>query len=194
MIDFVNRRLDLTRIFSRALVLALVCAVAVSGCRKDEPSQAPSEEAVFSFQVYPGSRYLAQLTELTKQAHRVIKPGSEPPPTAIYDTDASLEQVAAWYAKEYGYGDVAPDVTNNLSVAKPPAYYRTGDLAVDAKGIESLIPKLKLQTDISKAKGTYRAADIEPKPNRPRVTIQRPYFDATTSQVVDRTLILMARG
>ena len=69
-----------------------------------------------------------------------------------------------------------------------------GDLQTDAKGIETLIPKLKLLTDITKAVGQYKAADIEPKPNRPRVTIQRPYFDVTTSQVVDRTLILMAKG
>jgi hypothetical protein len=41
--------------------------------------------------------------------------------------------------------------------------------------------------------GAYRAAEIDPKPNRPRVTIQRPYFDASTSQTVDRTLIMMTR-
>ena len=29
--------------------------------------------------------------------------------------------------------------------------------------------------------------------NRPRVTIQHPYFDVTTSQVVDRTIVLMTR-
>jgi hypothetical protein len=34
--------------------------------------------------------------------------------------------------------------------------------------------------------------EIDPKPNRPRVTIQRPYFDVVNSQVVDRTIILMA--
>ena len=50
-----------------------------------------------------------------------------------------------------------------------------------------------LGVDISKASGTYRAAEISRKTNRPQVTIQRPYFDFTTSQVVDRTIILMAR-
>lgn len=181
-------------VFTRALVITLLGALSISGCKKDEPAVAAAEESVFSFAVYPGSRYLAQLTELNKQAHRVMKAGSEPPPTAIYDTDATVEQVAEWYAKEYGYNSVAPDITNNLGVSKPPAYYRNGDLAADQKGVETLIPKLNLQTDLSKAQGQYRAADIEPKPNRPRVTIQRPYFDVTTSQVVDRTLILMARG
>ena len=52
--------------------------------------------------------------------------------------------------------------------------------------------KMKLNVDISKAQGKYRAAEIEPKRNRPRVTLQRPYFDVTKSQAVDRTIILMA--
>ena len=33
--------------------------------------------------------------------------------------------------------------------------------------------------------GTYRAADIAAKPHRPRVTVQRPYFDVLTSKVVE---------
>jgi hypothetical protein len=52
---------------------------------------------------------------------------------------------------------------------------------------------MNVPTDLSKATGSYRAADILPRPNRPRVTVQRPYFDVTTSQVVDKTLILMSR-
>ena len=104
-----------------------------------------------------------------------------------------MERVAEYYAKAYGYNTVAPDATNNLSVSKPPAYYLTGDLATDAKGIATLVPKMNLKTDLSKAQGKYKAAEIDPKPNRPRVTVQRPYFDVTTSQVVDRTIILMAR-
>jgi hypothetical protein len=53
--------------------------------------------------------------------------------------------------------------------------------------------KVGINPDVTKATGSYRAAEIEAKPNRPRVTIQRPYFDPTKSQVVDRTLILMFR-
>ena len=56
-----------------------------------------------------------------------------------------------------------------------------------------MYPKLNLNPDITKATGSYKAAEIEPRPNRPRVTVQRPYFDATTSQVIDRTLVLMSR-
>ena len=174
------------------MTVALAAALVVSACRKDE-TDLSNEPPTFSFTVYPGARYLAQLTEVTKQAHKVINPNQDPPPTAIYDTEAPVEQVAEFYARSYGYNTVAPDATNNLGVTKPPAFYRVGDLAVDIKPIEPLLPKLKLQTDVGKAQGKYKAAEIEPKPNRPRVTVQRPYFDVTTSQVVDRTMILMAR-
>lgn len=168
----------------------LVLTALFAGCKGKEELAEPEP---FSFVVYPGSRYLGQLTETTKNAHRLVTPGQEPPPTAIYETDAPVEQVAEFYAKEYGYKEVAPDITNNLSAAKPPAYYRTGDLNSDTKSIEELLKKMNVPTDVSKAVGSYRAADINPRPNRPRVTVQRPYFDVTTSQVVDKTLILMSR-
>ena len=167
-----------------------VVLLAIAGCSKEDDY---SEPEAFSFVVYPGSRFLGKLTEVTRQAHKLIKPNEEPPPVAIYDTDASVEDVATFYAKSYGYSTVAPDATNNMSTVAPQAYYRTGDLATDVKSILSLLPRLKLNTDVSKAVGTYKAAEIAPRPNRPRVTVQRPYFDETTSQVVDKTIILMSR-
>lgn len=172
------------------LAALMTAALLFTACRGEEEFAEPE---AFSFVVYPGSRYLGQLTETTKNAHKVLNPGAEPPPTAIYDTDAPLEQVAEFYAKEYGYNGVAPDDTNNLSAAKPPAYYRASDLAADARAIEELLRKMNVPTDVSKAQGMYKAAEIQARPNRPRVTVQRPYFDVTTSQVVDRTLILMSR-
>jgi hypothetical protein len=176
---------------SRILLSALIVLTLVfTACKREDDYAEPE---AFSFVVYPGSRYLGQLTETFKQAHKVADPSHEAPPMAVYDTDAPVEQVAEYFAKEYAYGKVAPDVTNNLSAAKPQAYYRAGDLGVDAKGIEGLVKQMNLPTDVSKAAGAYKAAEIAPRPNRPRVTIQRPYFDVTTSKVVDRTLILMAR-
>lgn len=168
--------------------LLLVCATFVA-CKGEEEMAEPD---AFSFVVYPGSRYLGQLTETIKQAHKIINPQQEPPPTAIYDTDAPVEQVADYFIKQYGYSGIAPAPPVE-GAAKPPAYYRTGDIAADAKAVEPLARQLNLPVDISKASGAYKAADIQPRPNRPRVTIQRPYFDMTTSQVVDKTLILMSR-
>lgn len=178
--------------FSRAaLIAALVLTAALAGCKSEKPVE---EQDEFSFVIYPNSKYLAQLTEMFKQAHKVLKPSEpEAPPTAIYETDASVDDVAKFYANSYGFPSIAPDATNNLSAAKPQAYYRTGDLASDAKAIEPLLQKMNLKTDITKASGSYKAVEINGKQNRPRVTVQRPYFDPTTSQTVDRTLILMAR-
>jgi hypothetical protein len=176
---------------SRIIAVALLVALATVACRKEKQA-ASSEPETFTFTVYPGARYLSQLTELAKQAHTLMKPGDAPPPTAFYDTDASLEDVAKYYVKAYGYPTIAADATNNLSAAKPPAYYRSGDLHTDAASIADLLKKLNLNTDVSKAQGKYRAVELDAKPNRPRVTIQRPYFDVTNSQVVDRTIILMA--
>lgn len=177
--------------FTRLLLVIAVLAAVVGGCARKEENVEPES---FSFVVYPGSRYLGQLTEVTKQAHRIIKPNEpEAPPTAIYDSEDPVEKVAQFYADKYEYGQVAADATNNLSAVKPKAYFRRGRLADDVQSIAGLLPQLNLTTDVSKAQGEYKAADIEPKPNRPRVTVQRPYFDVTTSQVVDRTIIMMSR-
>jgi hypothetical protein len=175
----------------RTLLAALLVLTAVFAACKGEEEYAEPE--AFSFVVYPGSRYMGQITENIKAAHKIINPAQEPPPTAVYDTDAPIEQVAEYYAKQYGYKEILPALANPADPTKPPAYYRTGDIAADVKSIEGLIKQMNLATDVSKAVGTYKAAEIAPRPNRPRVTISRPYFDVTTSQVVDRTLILMSR-
>lgn len=180
------------------LMIALLVATVVTGCKNEKGEvseyESGSGQPAFAFAVYPGAKYLAQLTDLTKQAHKVVVPNEkEAPATAIYDTEAPIEQVAEWYAKSYGFHTVAPDSTNNLSAAKPQAFYRSGDLNADLVSIKPVLDKMNLKVDISKAQGKYKGANIDPRPNRPRVTLERPYFDVTTQQVVDRTLILMAR-
>lgn len=176
---------------TRIALAALLLATALVSCIKEEPIEAPEP---FSFVIYPGSRYLPQLTELTKQAHKVLDPGKgEAPATAIYDTDASVEDVANFYVKAYGYTEIANEAPAEGVGTRPAAYRRGGDLAYDTKAIEPLLQKMNVKADVSKATGTYQAVEIAPRPSRPRVTVQRPYFDVTTSQVVDKTLILMAR-
>jgi len=180
----------MNRVSRLLLVLLLISLAAFVACKGEKGE----EQDQFTFVVYPGARYLPHLTDLIKQADKVIKPNDpEAPQVAIYDTDASVDDVANFYVKAYGYGSIAPDATNNLSAAKPPAYRRSGDLLADQKGAEPLFPKLNLHPDLSKASGSYNAVEIAPKTNRPRVTVQRPYFDLTTSQQVNRTLILMSR-
>jgi hypothetical protein len=180
----------LSKHYCMLVCLLLLFGATFMSCKGEEEY---AEAEAFSFVVYPGARYMGQLTENIKAAHRILNASQEPPPTAVYDIDAPMEQVAEYYAKQYGYNEVASDMTNNVSASKPPAYYRVGDIATDVKSIEGLIRQMNLGTDVSKAVGSYKAAEIAPRPNRPRVTISRPYFDVTTSQVVDRTLILMSR-
>ncbi len=148
------------------------------------------EAQAFRFVVYPGARYLGELTEATKRAHKVINPGQEPPPTAIYDSDAPLDTVIAFYAKEYGYTEMP---ANSADTPAGTYHWRDGDLQTDVKSIEELLKQMNMPTDVTKAVGKYRATYLPPKPGLPRVTIQRPYFDSITSQVVDRTLVLMTR-
>lgn len=166
--------------------------IALASCHKEQTATSQPEPEAFSFVVYPGAQYLQELTDLDKKADAVTHPNGPIPPLAIYDTDAPLDTVADYYVKQYGYAKIAPDATNNLSAARPQAYYRAGDLHDDVVPIEALLHKLGVNTDISKAQGKYRAVEIDAKKNRPRVTIQRPYFDVLKSQVIDRTMILMA--
>ena len=177
----------------RHLLIALLALTLLTpGCGREEEEAADVE--AFSFVVFPGARYLGQLSDHTREAHRLIDPRQEAPPVAIYDTEVPLEEVARFYVDQYGYGDIAAEApTTTGGVAPPKAFYRSGDLASDVQAIEELLKKMQIQTDISKAAGEYRAVEIAPRPNRPRVTISRPYFDVTTSEVVDRTLILMSR-
>lgn len=180
----------MTRV-SRILIVLLAISLVVLGCKREKSDE---EAESFSFVVYPGARYLPKITDLLKQAHKVIKPSDpDAPPTAVYDSEAPLDDVANFYVKAYGYGSIALDATNNLSAAKPPAYRRSGELLNDQRAVEPLFPRLNIKPDITKATGTYNAVEIAPKSNRPRITIQRPYFDLTTSEKVDRTLILMTR-
>ncbi|HUJ15818.1 MAG TPA: hypothetical protein VL284_18660 [Thermoanaerobaculia bacterium] len=177
---------------SRVLAAASIAALAFAACHKEQSNAPAPQPEAFSFVVYPGAQYLQELTDLDKKADKLMHPNGPIPPLAIYDTDAPLDTVADYYVKQYGYDKIAPDVTNNLSAAKPAAYYRTGDLHTDTVAIQSLLQQLNVKSDMSKAQGSYRAVEIESKTNRPRVTIQRPYFDVLKSQVIDRTMILMA--
>ena len=177
---------------SRAVAVAALALLAFASCHKEKKAAPAPEPETFSFVVYPGAQYLQELTDLDKRAASTAKPNEPVPPLAIYDTDAPLDTVADYYVKQYGYAKIAPDATNNFSAARPQAYYRAGDLHEDVVPIQDLLKKLGVNTDVTKAQGKYRAVEIASKQNRPRVTIQRPYFDVLKSQVIDRTMILMA--
>ena len=167
----------------KKVVLPILFVLAIAGCKEKKEA----------FVVYPNAQALPQLTDLFKRGAQAIAPDRPIPPQQLFDVDAPVDEVATFYAKENGFPSVAPDATGNLSSVKPPAYFRTGDLGVDAAGMQPILQKLNMNVDITKAKGTYRAAEVSANGEKPRVTVQRPYFDPNKQQVIDRTLIIMAK-
>lgn len=184
----------------RLVILLAVSLLAISCAKKNEIQPVSEYESAdiqaksYDFHVYPGSRFLGGQTELMRRMYLMMKPDAkEPAPMAAYDSDASLEQVAAWYLQRYGYGEIAPTDAPEASGAKPSAYYNAGDFAKDAPIIRQRLETLGMPSDVSQASGSYRGAYFAPKTNLPRVSLQRPYFDANERKVVDRTLIVMVK-
>jgi hypothetical protein len=129
----------------KKLVLPILVLLAVACGEKKE-----------DFAIYPGAKPLPQLLEVVKKASTTVDPNKPIPPQVIYDSEASLEDVANFYAKENGYPKVFPDSTGNLSSVPPPAFYRTGDLRQDLDAIQPVLKKMNMNVDSSKATGTYR--------------------------------------
>lgn len=185
----------------RRLIVLAACVVLLSSCVKENKVEPVSEyesadiqAKSYDFHVYPGSRFLGGPTDLMRRTYMMMKPSAkEPAPMASYDTDAPLEQVAAWYLQRYGYAAIAANDAPDATGVKPSAYYNAGDFAKDAPVIKQRLEKLGMPSDVSQATGTYRGAYFAPKTNLPRVSLQRPYFDAIELKVVDRTLIVMVK-
>jgi hypothetical protein len=184
----------------KRIAALLLVALALMACRKEkvqpmsEYESAEVQARAYNFLVFPGAKLLQAQIDLLKKASFVLQPElKEAPAMTMYDTDAPLEQVAAFYAGKYGYPAVAPSEREDFSAVKPKAYYTAGDLGQDAAHIKPVLEKLRLSSDISAAVGKYRGAYLAPQTNLPRVTLQRPYFDVVNRKVVDRTLILMVR-
>jgi hypothetical protein len=175
------------------LLLTATLMLPTVSCRKAEPvEEKPAGAPAVTFTVYTGARYLPELTELFKKGAAASMPGTPVAPQVLYDTDAPLEAVAEFYAKNNGFPKVWPDATGDFNTAQPQAYYRSGDHATDLKAIQPLLDKLNMKVDASKAVGPYKGAQINGN-GHPRVTLTRPYFDLIQQKVVDRTLIIMAQ-
>jgi len=176
-----------------SLLLLLVSCGGEKARPLSEYESTDVQAKAFNFQVYPGAKFLEGQTDILRRAHFVMQPDTKDAPhLAVYETESPLEEVARFYAEKYGY-QLAENEANDFKTIKPSAYYLAGDLAADAQAIAPVVAKLNTGTDISKAAGAYRGAYFEAQVSLPRVNLQRPYFDITSSQVVDRTLIVMVR-
>ncbi|HVT44733.1 MAG TPA: hypothetical protein VMT00_10110 [Thermoanaerobaculia bacterium] len=186
---------------NRLMLLLFLILLVSTACRKEaelaplsEYESADVQAQAYNFHVFPGSRFLQAQTELLRRAHFAMQPeATEAPPMAVYDTDASIEDVARFYASRYGYPQIAANEAANFSSIRPLAYYTSGDLATDAAAVKPILEKLGMESDVSKAVGPYRGAYVASQRNLPRVNIQRPYHDVFAGEIVDRTLILMVR-
>lgn len=187
------------RVLRLAAILGLFLVLLLSSCR-DEPELEVLDEyesaglaaRAWSFQVFPGSEFLPDFTGAYRRSHALLNPESpEPPPIAVYVTDVPVEEVARFYAEKYGYPEVAE--LQAASESGPPAHYTSGDLGTDTRNISGLLTQLGYEHDLSSVGGTWQGAHIEGTGPYPRVTIQRPYFDFESGEIVDRTLILMVR-
>jgi len=180
---------------------ALAAIVFALGCREEEKLVPMSEyesadlrARTYNFQVYPGARFLEHQTELLRKAHFALNPNDKhAPPMAIYDTEAPLANVVKFYTERYETGEPVPNESNGMRAIPPAAYYSRGNLAADAAALKPFLDRLGIASDVSKAEGEWQGANFMAKENLPRVTLQRPYFDAAQSVTVDRTLIVLVR-
>lgn len=185
---------------SLRVAVAVLCLISLGSCREesrlevlDEYESADLAARAWSFQVYPGASFLPDYTVAFRKSHAILNPDlPEPPPIAVYDTDAPVEEVARFYAEKYGYGEVA-DPPGSEEVDPPPAYFTSGDLGTDTRNIADLLAELGYDHDLSSLGGEWNGAHIAPTGPYPRVTIQRPYYDFVSGEIRDRTLILMVR-
>ncbi len=183
------------------VLMIMLFAILSFGCRKEESVKPLSEgesadlsAQAYDFQIYPGSLFDSDLTDLYRKAHFVLNPkATSAPPMAVYLSEDPLEEVAQWYAKKYGYSRVAENEVANFSSVPPRAYYTTGDLGEATRQIVPILEKLNLDADVSAVQGTFRGATISPTGNFPRVTLQRPYYDPIQKKTIDRTFILMVK-
>jgi hypothetical protein len=178
--------------------LTAAALVLAAGCREKalEPVGAGEAAGVqakaYNFQVYPGSRFLEQQTDVLRRSHFVLHPeASDAPPMAMYEADAPIEDVATFYAQKYGYGPLAEKAPPD-GAPQVKAYYTSGDLS-ESLAIKPITEKLGMQLKFENLSGPWRGAHIAPRVDMPRVTLQRPYFDFVNDRVVDKTLILMVR-
>jgi hypothetical protein len=179
----------------KRLIVAAAALAMLASCREEklEPVAAGEAAAVqakaYNFHVYPGASFLEQQTDVLRRAHFVQHPdAADAPPMAVYEAEAPVEQVAAFYADKYGY----PTVAESAGAQAPKAYYTSGDLS-ESLAIRPITEKLGMNLKFEGLSGPWRGAHIAPRPDMPRVTLQRPYFDFVNDRVVDRTLIIMVR-
>ena len=165
-----------------ALILLLASACGQERLEKVEEyvSQDPWAELA-----YPGAEQRVEQEDLLRKAHFLANPSADSAPhVEAYSTPDPLNEVAAFYARKYGYGVLPEDPT-------APAHLGSGDFADMRQSIEQIAAKLVETPDLEALKGPYRTAYFRGTGMLPRISLQRPYFDLTRGELIDQTVIVM---
>jgi hypothetical protein len=166
----------------------MLLGLLLAACRR-EPVPVASYEWVdpaaarAQFPIFPGAAVLPEQTDLMRRA-RALPGGNAPEANArlaLFDTGASLDEVASFYAAALGAGAATPAGINRS----------TGDFAADETNLAPILEKLG-QRYARGATGSYRSVTFAAPPGGPRVSLQRPYRDFVSDRIVDRTLILLS--
>lgn len=160
----------------------------MAACRREPVAVATYEwadraAARAPFPLFAGAEVLPEQTDLMRRAHALIR-GDAPAEArrlALFDSGASLDEVAGYYATALGEGSGAPAAVTRS----------TGDFAADEASLAPILEKLG-QPFTRGATGAYRSVEIAGAPGRPRVSLQRPYRDFAGDRIVDRTLIVLS--
>ncbi len=166
----------------RTLLFILLLALFTTGCEQQND---------LHFPVYPGAVQRPRIARIFVNAHEILnRDDPREIDLMVLDSAASVEEVAEWYAKLYGF-EVSQDQVNDFSPMPPRAYLLEGNLRNDFEGIKPLLAKMGIEPEVQGVEGMYQGAHVDAVYGRPRVSIQRPYVDPVREKLVDRTLILL---
>ena len=168
--------------------MAALVAACLAGCRS-EPVRVSSYEWIdpaaekAPFPVFPGSTVLADQTDLVRRARVLMLPKGVPAPRLIvFDTDAPIDEVAAWFAERHASPEGTPAAVRRVA----------GDLAADETALAPILAKLGHKYTPGVGRGACVSAEIAGGGGRPSVSLRRPWRDFVHDRVVDRTLIMIS--
>lgn len=132
--------------------------------------------------LFDGATPLPAQTDLMRRARAVIRGGApaDEGRLVLLETEAPVDEVAAYYATALGTDGVAAKVTRTA-----------GDFGADEASLTPVLERLGVAFTRG-AKGSYASAVIEGAPGMPHVSLQRPYRDFVGDRIVDRTLVIVS--
>lgn len=175
--------------------LGVVILAGSIGCGQQDSVQREPPlglDPAFAGAVCSDVRYLARQTVLLERAQSLMNPDtSGRAKLALLDTADPFEDILHCYASLYQVEYIANNQHNDLSAVPPAAFRFQGDVAADLQTIRPVLDALGQAPNGPQPSTPYAGATFLPRDGRPRVSLQRPYYDLVDGRIVDRTLILL---